>query len=69
MKRACGCPTHCKYDGARLRRDAVGHYCPTRNCQWEFGVPDCMQGRAERSDAPKEPPAATVSRVTGGGDG
>ena len=28
----------CKYCGARLKRDAAGQYCPTRNCQWQHGV-------------------------------
>ena len=35
------CPLYCRYCGARLRRDAVGHYCPTRNCQWQYGVKGC----------------------------
>jgi hypothetical protein len=30
----------CKYCGAILRRDPVGQYCPTWNCQWEFGLPE-----------------------------
>jgi len=30
----CDCPIHCKYCGAQLRIDQVGHYCPTKNCQW-----------------------------------
>ncbi len=29
----------CKYCGARLRRDSVGQYCPTKNCQWHHGLP------------------------------
>lgn len=29
----------CRYCGARLRRDAIGQKCPTRNCQWEHGLP------------------------------
>ena len=24
---------HCKYCGAKLRLDFVGHYCPTKNCE------------------------------------
>jgi len=31
--------THCRYCGARLRRDPTGQYCPTRNCQWQHGLP------------------------------
>lgn len=30
--------TRCKYCGARLRRNSVGLYCPTKNCQWSQGV-------------------------------
>lgn len=47
-RKTCDCPAYCKYDGARLRRDATGHYCPTRNCQWEFGVPDCSETKRSR---------------------
>jgi hypothetical protein len=36
-----GCPLYCKYCGARLRLDSVGHYCPTRKCKWRYGVQDC----------------------------
>lgn len=31
--------THCRYCGARLKKDTVGQYCPTRNCQWQYGLP------------------------------
>lgn len=31
--------THCKYCGARLKRDPDGQLCPTRNCQWQHGLP------------------------------
>jgi len=31
--------THCRYCGARLRRDPIGQYCPTKNCQWQHGLP------------------------------
>ena len=41
----CDCPVYCKYDGAKLKRDTVGHRCPTRNCQWEFGANKCKSGR------------------------
>lgn len=30
---------YCKYCGARLKRDPVGQYCPTENCQWRHGLP------------------------------
>jgi hypothetical protein len=29
----------CRYCGAKLRRDFVGQYCPTDNCQWRHGLP------------------------------
>lgn len=32
-------PIYCKYCGAKLRKDQVGPYCPTKNCQWEHGLP------------------------------
>jgi hypothetical protein len=31
--------TFCKYCGAQLKRDPIGQYCPTHNCQWEHGLP------------------------------
>jgi len=37
----CSCPIYCKYCGAKLKKDIVGHYCPTENCQWHHGVDDC----------------------------
>lgn len=40
----CGCPYRCKFCGARLVRDWIGHKCPTRNCQWEHGVQGCTSG-------------------------
>ena len=38
----CNCPIYCKFCGARLKKDNVGHYCPTDNCQWEYGVNNCV---------------------------
>ena len=29
---------YCKYCGAKLKKDYIGKYCGTRNCQWEFGI-------------------------------
>ena len=26
----------CKFCGARLKRDMIGPYCPTANCQWSL---------------------------------
>jgi hypothetical protein len=39
----CQCPARCNYCGARRRRDAVGHYCPTKNCQWQHGYSTCKR--------------------------
>ncbi|MFW9873510.1 MAG: hypothetical protein ACFFG0_10435 [Candidatus Thorarchaeota archaeon] len=27
---------YCKYCGARLKKDHIGKYCPTKNCQWSL---------------------------------
>ena len=35
----------CKYCGEILKRDAVGLYCPTKNCQWHHGADE-----ADRTD-------------------
>ena len=40
-KRKCDCPIYCKFCGAKLILDYVGHRCPTHNCQWEDGVDEC----------------------------
>lgn len=40
----CDCPVYCKYCGAKRRRDSVGHYCPTKNCQWHHGYSNCRHG-------------------------
>jgi hypothetical protein len=45
-RRRCECPRRCKYCGARLHRDPMGHLCPTRNCQWQHGVPGCVYAKA-----------------------
>ena len=42
-KKTCKCPYRCKYCGVKLDRDPVGHLCHTRNCQWEYGTPDCFE--------------------------
>lgn len=39
----------CKYCGAILRRDAVGLYCPTKNCQWQYGSDEADE--ADKDDA------------------
>lgn len=40
-KATCPCPLYCRYCGSKRRRDSVGHYCPTRNCQWQHGYAGC----------------------------
>lgn len=52
----CECPIHCKYCGAKLKRDALGyHYCPTHNCQWSMVGPglEC-DGKGRRAALAKE---------------
>ena len=31
---------YCRFCGAKLKRDEVGMYCPTKNCQWSHGLPE-----------------------------
>ena len=38
----CACPANCKYCGRRRSRDTVGHYCKTKNCQWQHGYKGCL---------------------------
>jgi hypothetical protein len=46
----CECPIYCKYCGEKRRRDFVGHYCPTKNCQWQHGFSTCRkQGKKKGS--------------------
>ncbi len=40
-KALCDCPIYCKFCGAKLKRDSVGHYCPTVNCQWSYQGSGC----------------------------
>lgn len=50
----CDCPIYCRFCGARLRRDYVGHKCPTHNCQWQHGAGDgdgCMSGHSGKEEA------------------
>lgn len=46
----------CRYCGAVLKLDVVGHYCPTRNCQWQHGVAGCPHGEWKERDKPTPPP-------------
>lgn len=47
--------THCRYCGARLRKDLVGQYCPTRNCQWQHGLPQSQDDGPPRKRRRKRP--------------
>lgn len=52
-KKKCNCPIYCKFCGAKLGKDYIGHFCQTANCQWQFGVDDCIgniEKRRLRSD-------------------
>ena len=42
MKSKCGCPIYCRFCGAKLKKDYVGHYCGTSNCQCCYGVDKCV---------------------------
>jgi hypothetical protein len=46
-------PARCKYCGAKLRYDHVGPHCPTRNCDWRYGLPVSEGGFAQRKREPK----------------
>lgn len=37
----CPCPLYCRYCGRARSRDAMGHYCKERNCQWQHGYSVC----------------------------
>lgn len=44
----CQCPIYCRFCGAKLKRDIVGHYCPTDNCQEQYEVKGCVIGSTGR---------------------
>lgn len=49
MKRICSMERiYCRFCGAKLKKDHIGKYCPTYNCQWQHGVPE------EEEDKPKK---------------
>jgi len=50
----CACPTRCQFCGARRRRDAVGHYCPTKNCQWQHGYSMCNLHKKDKPHGPEQ---------------
>lgn len=39
---------YCKYCCARLGRDWLGQWCPTKNCQWHHGLPKSENTPAEK---------------------
>lgn len=59
----CACPIYCKYCGDKLRRDSIGHYCPTHNCQWEHGVKDCVPQVADATGCPDDEEITTFGIV------
>src|SRR4030095_9514336 len=55
----CNCiEGYCPYCGRKMaRRKNFGHYCPTKNCRYEFGVPTCWENSAavEKARASLDP--------------
>lgn len=49
-KMQCHCSIYCPYCGRHRSLDSVGHYCQTRNCQYEHGFSNCL--RPTRDSAP-----------------
>lgn len=47
----CPCPIYCKYCGAKRKLDSVGHYCPTKNCDWEHGYRGCTLFKSHTVDS------------------
>ncbi len=46
---------YCRYCGAKLKRDTVGMYCPTKNCQWSYtGTGMSKEDEFMRQPAEKE---------------
>jgi hypothetical protein len=55
IKKKHPCPLYCIYCGAPRKRDIVGHYCPTLNCQWQYGYSTCpVKDEEEKPEPPKE---------------
>lgn len=53
MRKPCPCPLYCKYCGRRRSKDSVGHYCKTRNCQWQHGYRCCtLKPRCKHCESP-----------------
>jgi hypothetical protein len=66
--------TTCRFCGARLKQDSVGHYCPTKNCQYQHGVKECPVREGAQHGIPgqlycpecqpKDPPANDAGTLT-----
>ena len=50
----CGCPIYCRYCLRHRSRDNVGHYCKTRNCQWQNGYSTCRLAKERKPKAERE---------------
>jgi hypothetical protein len=61
----CPCPVRCNYCGAKRRRDPVGHYCPTKNCQWEHGYSTCTLNKPDEDVTMESNPAIPSSDIGG----
>ena len=47
MNKKCNCPIYCRFCGSKLKKDNVGHYCPQKNCQWQYGVDNCYKEKGK----------------------
>ena len=45
----CQCPVRCKYCGRTRSWTVDGHYCKTKNCEWQHGYPGCTKRRNDGS--------------------
>jgi hypothetical protein len=50
------CPYRCRYDGAVLFLDSLGHRCQTHGCSWAAGVPGCRHADLFTDPPPASPP-------------
>lgn len=53
-----GCPIYCRFCGAVLKKDYIGHYCTTSNCTNQYGVDGCNE---EEIKERKEKTGSTVN--------
>jgi len=52
-----------------LRRDAAGLHCPTKNCQWENGVPEPPKLVTRDGCSSPQGPIECIQRMIGWGAG